>query len=79
MCLWVILKLLQAKSRTLRRHKIKLLVQKWLQRNYALLSVTLSSLGIYSSSLIVERRIWSKEKSTDWWNRIVVEFNDEEW
>ena len=32
-----------------------------------------------TAPLIVERRIWSKEKSTDWWNRTVVEFNDEEW
>ena len=43
------------------------------------LSVFLSSVRVYHNLLIVERAIWSKERSSDWWDRIVVEFGDEEW
>ena len=42
------------------------------------LSVFLSSVRVYYNSLIVERAIWSKERSGDWWDQIVVEFDDEE-
>ena len=79
MGLWVILKLLQAKKRTLRRHRVKLFLQWRLQKNYMSLSVFLSSVRVYHNSLIVERAIWSKERSGDWWDRIVVKFGDEEW
>ena len=43
------------------------------------LSVFLSSVRVYHNLLIVERAIWLKERSSDWWDRIVVEFGDEEW
>ena len=39
----------------------------------------LSSARVYHNSLIVERAIWSKERSSDWWDQIVVKFGDEEW
>ena len=73
------LKLLQANKGTLRRHRVKLFQQQRLERNYMSLSVFLSSVRVYHNLLIVERAIWSKERSSDWWDRIVVEFGDEEW
>ena len=43
------------------------------------LSVILSSVCVYHNLLIVKSAIWSKERSSDWWDQIVVEFGDEEW
>ena len=77
--MWLILKLLQTRRQASRRHRVRLFLQKQLKRNYMLLSVILSSLSLYQSSIIVDRRLWVKQRNSDWWDRVVVQFDDEEW
>ena len=77
--MWLILKLLQSRRQAARRHRVRLFLQKQLKRYYMLLSEILSSVSVYQSSLIVERRMWVKQRSSDWWDRVVIQFDDEEW
>ena len=54
---------------------MNMVLQKRLRRNHMLLSVFLSS--VYTHLSIVKRTLWLKEKSSDCWDQLIVEFYDE--
>ena len=74
--LWVLYRRLQRQNRQSRRRRIERFRQ---QQRKSLLLLLLMGFLVCRYYVCTERMIWSKDRSSEWWDRVVSHFTREEW
>ena len=74
--LWVLYRRFQRQNRQSRRRRIERFRQ---QQRKSLLLLLLMGFLVCRYYVCTERMIWSKDRSSEWWDRVVSHFTREEW